>query len=171
MAAAVNGPELANIIFESITFRDRAEGGPNGWNLLRGTDDDRSDIDVNSMRSRYIFNEYYFFLALRDYFTRNADTKLSAQQLTHIIDSFEKTPPGSFLHELYDIYKKFQVSSDAPAIFNSVKAILLSLCYAVQQDNKHDFYDLGRGLVANFKDLIKKYIDRDDEQPFIHLKD
>jgi len=179
MAAAVNGPELDNIIFESITFRDRAVGGPNGWNLQSGTDDDRSVIDVNSMRSRYIFNEYYFFLALRDYFTRYADTKLSAQQLRHIIDSFEKTPTGSFLHELYDIYKKFldspnapnMASPNAPNIFNSVKAILLSLCYAVQQDNKHDFYDLGRGLVANFKDLIKKYIDRDDEQPFIHLKD
>ena len=153
-------PTRDDKIWDNITFSRRGGSYPSRLE------------DYEKYKDMYVFNEYYFFLALSNYIDRS-DNGLSAAQIIHIVKSFSSAPPGSFLHELYLISTKFR-GADPPDFINSMKDILIKLCDNIQQDGMHDFYELGRVLVANFKILVKTYINpgnASNERKFVHLKE
>ena len=160
---SVSEPNPNDKIWDNITFNGR---GNNYKSHLQ---------NYSQCKNMYIFNEYFFFLALRDYIHRQDsglwDTQLTNAQLKHILDSFSSAPTGSFLRELHEIYTSFESNPMPPQFFNSVRELFKTLCYNIQQDGMHDFYELGRVLVANFKTLVKTYINHGDEVKFVHLKE
>ena len=144
-------PYANNKIWEHITFSGRKGNYP------------------RANKDKYVFNEYYFLKALKDYINLQPNNGLSSIQLQHIINSFSSAPVDSFLYELYQI---FNLSDTGVNIdLYSIRSVLIELCNAVQQDNMHDFYDLGRSLVSNFKFLAKSYINHGEECKFVHLKE
>lgn len=152
-----HGPLPTDKIWEHITFSGRGKSYY-----------ERLSVDV-IYKDMYVFNEYYFFKALANYIDLQQNG-LSPKQLKHIINSFSIAPVDSFLYELYKISTTLPTNAE-PALFNSTRIVLIKLCDGVQQDNMHDFYDLGRSLVANFKILAKKYINHGAERKFVHLKE
>ncbi len=156
-------PTLGDKIWDQITFSGRP---PSYVSRLK---------DYEKCKDMYVFNEYYFFLALKDYIV--ASNGLSEAQIRHILDSFGSAPTDTFLHELHQIYTKFNGTNPDPntdlntQFINSVSELLMRLCDNIQQDGMHDFYELGRVLVANFKKLVKTYINHGTERGFVHLKE
>jgi hypothetical protein len=160
----VSDPTLGNKIWDHITFANRGTNSSYSGRIQ----------EFAEYEDAYVFNEYQFFIALSNYITRT-DKGLSDDQIRHILNSFGSAPAGSFLHELHQIYSSTRFNGSngpiPPIIINSMSEILITLCENIQQDGMHDFYELGRVLVANFKFLVKKYINHGKTRPFIHLKE
>ena len=121
----------------------------------------------------YSYNEIFFYRAIRNYITRGVS--IQQQQLLLILNSFGSESHNTFLRELYDIWEQDDIAN---VYIVSIRAKLVELCAAAQQDNMHDFYDSGRTIVANFKKLAQKYINHGAVLPgangivsFNHLKE
>jgi len=138
-----NGFDVDDLICYQITFATRhikpsvVNANPNNY----------PDLKI------YSYNEIFFYRAIRNYIT--SCVSIQKQQLLLILNSFGSESHNTFLRELYDIWNQVDIAN---VYIVSIRAKLVELCAAAQQDNMHDFYDSGRTIVANFKKIAQKYI-------------